>query len=396
MSHRTVAILLAVAMLAGAAAAADFSADLELKEPSGDMIWKLHVKGRVYRLEAEEDGQRRIVIVDKAADTATVIDPQAKTYEIIKGYEIAWVDPLYKSTLMKASMSKAEGGTEELDGRSCQRFTYTHPAQRGMSVDVWHATDLDHMVKQVMTTPGRRAELILRNIKVGPVAVSLMKIPEGLERKKSPEEIEAALPSLSEVAEAEAPVGRRLSGGGELRVRIAPDRIVEISVESRIPGETVATVVPCNGGQPRENIGTEPWKFARLGDRRNRKFNDNIKMFGKTFEVDEVRIKVDKGLCQVKVEQSDRDRQDLYVFGGGSAWGQGKKTGLTITITGDHQAGPTSTGKLVVDMKPEKKTEEFTLENGQSKTWTFPADQDVKSFSVKVELGKGGVKVRAQ
>ena len=99
LSHRAGALLvlvLAVAMLAGAARASEFSADLDLKEPSGDTTLKLHVKGRVYRLEGEDKGQRRIVIVDRAADTATVIDPQAKTYEIIKGFKIAWVDPFYQ------------------------------------------------------------------------------------------------------------------------------------------------------------------------------------------------------------------------------------------------------------------------------------------------------------
>jgi len=226
--------------------------------------------------------------------------------------------------------------------------------------------------------------------------VALMKVPEGLERKKTPEEIEAALPSLSEVVEAQAPVGRRLSGGGELRVKIDADRKVEIRVENRLKGETVATVVPYHHGKPRENIGTTPWKLTGLGGRQTRKFNDNVKMFGKAFQVDEVRIRVDKGLCQVKVEQSDEVAQDLYVFGGKSAWGRGKETGLTITITGDYQAGPTSTGTLVLHMTPDRKTEVFTLENGKSKTWTFPADQKVKSFSVKVELGKGGVRVRAQ
>jgi hypothetical protein len=385
-----------VAMLAGAARASEFSADLDLKEARGDQTLKLHVKGGVYRLEGEEDGQRRIVIIDKAADTATVIDPQVKTYEIIKGSKIAWVDPLYRSGLMKANLTKAESGTETLDGRSCQRFTYTHEAQKGFSVEVWHATDLDHLVKQVMTTQGRKREMVLRNIKVGPVAVALMKIPEGLERKKTPEEIEAALPSLSEAADAQAPVGRRLSGGGELRVKVDPNRKVVVTVESRIAGETVATVVACHGGQPRENIGTTPWKLTRIGDRRDRKFNADVEMFGKTFLVDEVRIKVDKGLCTVKVEQSDKDAKDQYVFGGKSIWGQGKPQGLTITITGDYQAGPTSAGTLVVKTSAGKQTEEFTLENGKSKTWTYGADQGVDSFTIKVGLGKGGVKVRTQ
>jgi hypothetical protein len=397
MSQRTGAIVLAVALLAGAVGAAEFSADVALKEPSGEFTLKLFVKGGVYRLEGEEDGQRRIVIVDKAADAATVIDPQRKTYEIIKGFQIAWVDPFYQSGLMRANMSKAEGGTETFDGRPCRRFTYTHEAQRGMAVDVWHATDLDHMVKQVLTNKGEVSkELVLSNIKVGPVDVALMKVPEGLERKKTPEEIEAALPSLSEAVEAQAPVGRRLSGGGELRVKIDANRPVDIRVESRIKGETVATVVPYHNGKPRENIGTSPWKLTGMGGRQNRKFNDNVKMFGLAFQVDEVRIKVDKGLCEVKVEQSDQDRQDLYVFGGKSAWGRGKETGLTITITGDYQAGPTSTGTLVLNMTSDRKTEVFTLENGKSKTWTIPADQKVDSFSVKVELGKGGVRVRAQ
>ena len=399
LSHRAgvlPVVVLAVAMLAGAARASEFSADLDLKEPSGDTTLKLHVKGRVYRLEGEDKGQRRIVIVDRAADAATIIDPQAKTYEIIKGMKIAWVDPLYQSDVMKANLTKAESGTETLDGRPCQRFTYTNPARKGLSVEVWHATDLDHIVKQVTTHQGRKTELVLRNIKVGPVAVTLVKIPEGLERKKTPEEIEATLPSLSEAADAQAPVGRRLSGGGELRVKVDPNRKVVVTVESRLAGETVATVVACHGGKPRENIGADAWKFTRIGDRRDRTFNSDVKMFGKTFQVDEVRIKVDKGLCQVRVEQSDKNARDLYVFGGKSAWGQGKAQGVTITITGDYQAGPTSTGTLIVNTAAGKQTEEFTLANGKSMTWTYGADQGVNGFTVKVGLGKGGVKVRTQ
>lgn len=379
-----------------ATSAAEFSADLELREPSGVVKWRLYVKGGAYRLEGEERGRAQIVIVDRAADSATVIDPQAKTYEIIKATKIAWVDPLYRSTLMKASMTRAEGDPEELDGRTCKRFTYTHPAQRGLCIEVWHATDLDHMVKQVMTQGKRKAELILTNIRVGPVAVALVKIPEGLERKKTPEEIEAALPSISEAVDAEAPVGRRLSGGGELRVKIDAERKVEVFVESRTADETVATVVACRDGKPRQNIGTAAWKLKYKGDRRNRKFNDNFSMHKKTFQVDEVRIKVDRGLCRVRVEQSDRDRRDMYVFGGMSCGGQPKPTGLTLTVTGDYQAGPASTGTLVLRVNGKRQTEEFTVENGKSKTWTFGAEHGVGSYSVRIPLGKGGVKVRAE
>lgn len=393
MSHRAGAILLAMAMLASAA---EFSADVELKEPRGSMKWKLHVKDGVYRLEGEEKGERRIVIVDRAADSATVIDPKAKTYEVIKGFKIAWVDPFYRSMLMKGNMTKAEGDAEEFAGRSCKRFTYTHPAQKGMSVEVWHATDLDHMVKQVVTMQKREAEMVLSNIEVGPVDAALMKVPDGLEREKTPEEIEAALPSLSEVAEVEAPAGRRLSGGGELRVKIDAERKVEIFAESRTADETVVTVVACHGGKPRQNIGTDPWQLKYKGDRRNRKFNDNFKMFGKSFQVDEVRIKVDKGLCRVRVEQSDKSGKDVYVFGGMSCWGQAKPTGLTLTVTGDDQAGSTSTGTLILNAKGKRTTEEFTVENGKSKTWTFGPDDGVENYSVKVVLGKGGVKVRAR
>jgi hypothetical protein len=179
-------------------------------------------------------------------------------------------------------------------------------------------------------------------------------------------------------------------------VKVDPNRKVVVTVESRLKGETVATVVACHGGKPRENIGADAWKFTRIGDRRDRTFNADVKMFGKTFQVDEVRIKVDKGLCQVKVEQLDKSAKDQYLFGGKSIWGQGKEQGVTITITGDYQAGPTSTGTLVVSMAAGKKTEEFTLENGKSKTFAYDADQGVKRFTVKVGLGKGGVKVRTQ
>ena len=179
-------------------------------------------------------------------------------------------------------------------------------------------------------------------------------------------------------------------------MKVDPNRKVKVRVESRIPGESVATVIPCHGGQPRENIGTTPWKLTHIGGRRERTFNADVETFGTAFQVDEVRIKVEKGLCRVKVEQSDKDAQDLYVFGGTSAWCQGRPNGLTITVTGDHQAGPTSTGTLVIHMKAGNKTEEFTLENGKSKTWTFSADQGVSSLSIRVKLGKGGVKVRTQ
>lgn len=394
--RRTGTILLAMAVLAGAAAAAEFTADVELKEPREVLKWKLYVRGGVYRLEGEEKGRRQIVIVDRAADTATVIDPQAKTYEVIKAFKIAWVDPFYRSKLLHESLTKAEGDAEELDGRTCKRFTYTNPERKGLSVEVWHATDLDHMVKQVITQGKRKAELILSNIQVGPVDVALVKVPEGLERKKTPEEIEAALPSLSEAVDAEAPVGRRLSGGGELRVKVDAERKVEVFVEARTKDETVAAVVACFGGKPRQNIGTAPWKLRYKGDRRNRKFNDNFSMHGKTFQVDEVRIKVSKGLCRVRVEQSDESGRDVYVFGGSYGGGQAKPAGLTLTVTGDHQAGPTSTGTLVLTVKGKRQTEEFTVENGKSKTWTFDAAHGVESYSVKIPLGKGGVRVRAR
>jgi hypothetical protein len=78
----------------------------------------------------------------------------------------------------------------------------------------------------------------LLNVQEAPQDDSLFKVPEDYQKEKSPvekaQEKEAARPVLTRVEETISPAGRYIGPGGALKVKVDPDKSVQIVIKNQI------------------------------------------------------------------------------------------------------------------------------------------------------------------
>ena len=113
--------------------------------------------------------------------------------------------------------------------------------------------------------------------------------------------------------------------------------------------------------------------------------------------MDEVVIKVSKGLAHVVVDQPGRELRDLYNRGGVTNWeGLSPDRPTRLTMTGDNLDGDTTSGKILVrnDQAKTRQNLPFDVKNGETKTWTFGVDKGYDKLQITVPQGQGSLRIR--
>ncbi len=209
--------------------------------------------------------------------------------------------------------------------------------------------------------------------------------------------------SISTKVAGTAPVGRRISAGGELRVTVDPARSTRVKVKNLAEGESTCRILLFRDGEPVKETGAEhvnTYVLTYHGERKS-------PLFGRQHHVDEVVVGVDLGDIEVRVEPEpssfdDTRLREFYLPFPGGQFLVDTTRSLEITLTGDSQDDPVSTGKIVVgtgeyvntiyQFEPIEEVE-FALQNGASQTWSFQADKKIKDVHIKIDDG-GAVKVK--
>ncbi|MBL3618257.1 MAG: VWA domain-containing protein [gamma proteobacterium endosymbiont of Lamellibrachia anaximandri] len=381
--------------------AGDFSADVVETHGNKVETYKIQVLQGRYLLQKREDGKQLHIIVDPTANLTRVVIPAEKTYYELPADDLfSLINNPFQSARVSASRYETRAvGRETLQGFDCNK-TLIHSAGQDL-MTLWTSDEsLVPLKLSLNSDPPRQVELV--NLKPGAVNAALLQIPGDFKKKPHPAQKRrapdpATLSAITGSVSGEAPWGRRVKAGGELRVKVDKMRRVRVRVINLLKSEAEIVVLPFHQGKQRENIGVTPRKLEYKGSSFNREFNKDREMFGSSFAVDEVVIKVSKGLAHVVVDQPGKELRDLYNRGGVTTWERiSPERDTQLSMTGDNPDGDTTSGKILVRNDKAKTREDmpFEVKNGETKVWTFDADKGYDILQITVPSGQGSMRIR--
>ena len=383
------------------ALAAEFSADLKIKQPDKEYEFKYYAQGSLYRLEKLTGEDRILLIADRTQDITWMLNPEDKIYMELKGINAAFFNPIRGWEAAKEGTKEEQIGTETVQGYLCEKYTYTPPGGTEPGMEAWYLPELDHFIRIIAHYGGEYEDGIfeLLNIKEASQDDSLFKIPEDYQKEKSPaekaQEKEAAKPVLSGIAESIAPTGRRLKTGAVLKVKVDPDKSVRVVIKNQIKEKSTYKITPFKEGLPIED---KIINSSLTGQRK-----ESERSFGEQLKLDEILIEVEEGLVTALVTKEyssfdEVERKEYFLMeksGQGLFTRENRK--FVLTLTGDSQGAESSPVKVKFykgEYKDLLNEEDFTLPNGQIKKWEFNPGE-IQTFEVSVGEA-GGVKLLSE
>ncbi|MBL3600347.1 MAG: VWA domain-containing protein [gamma proteobacterium endosymbiont of Lamellibrachia anaximandri] len=387
--------------LAPSLQAGDFTADVVETHGGKVETYKVLVSQGRYLLQMREDGKQLHIIVNPAANLTRIVIPAEKIYyELPADNLFSLINNPFQSAQVSASRYETRSlGRETLQGFDCSK-TLIHSAGQDL-MTLWTSDEsLVPLKLSLNSDPPRQVELV--NLKSGAVDAALLQIPGDFKKKPHPSQKRrapdpATLFAVTGSVSGKAPWGRRVKAGAELRVEVDKTRKARVRVINLLKSEAEIVVLPFHQGKQRENIGVTPRKLEYKGSSFSREFNKDRDMFGSSFAVDEVVIKVSKGLAHVVVDQPGKEVRDLYNRGGVTTWERLSPDRATrLSMTGDNPDGDTTSGKILVRNDKAKTREDlpFEVKNGETKVWTFDADKGYDILQITVPSGQGSMRIR--
>jgi len=397
-------VLIAFFFWFASASAAEFTADVNQRMHGTNLTGKVFVKGEKYRLEQQDNKNRRMfIIVDQKANLTIVSDPAKKNYMETpsQGMVSLMNDPFQSARYMEEKYKKILLGDEIISGFKCKKIKYE--AQGREMMTVWKSKKLDFFLK-IMLPDKKKSFIQLKNIKEGPVDKVLLQVPAGYAKKEDPakkrEREEAALSVLTTTISGIAPLARRIGQGGEIRVKVDSKKSVRFKIKNLIKEESVFTITAFRNNQPIKMDIKKAYSLKLKGRRIE-------PLLGLQNRADEVSVKVDKGkiIAGIMVEESSfaKDKiKSFFIMTGIRDSGQGVYLDagrlLRLRIVSDSQDAAESRVKVIFykgDYKNKIDEAEVVLKNGQTKSWKYPMDKGIKTLDIKVARG-GGIKVRIE
>jgi len=397
----TVGVLIIFLSFAFSAVAAEFSADLKIKQPDKEYEFKYYAQGSLYRLEKLTGEDRILLIADRTKDITWMLNPEDKIYIELKGIDAAFFNPIRGWEAAMEGSEKKKVGTETVLGYSCEKYAYTPPGGTEPGMEAWYLPELEHFIRMIAHYGGGYEDGIfeLLNIKEASQEDSLFKVPEDYQKEKSPaekaQEKEAARPVLSGIGESIAPAGRRLKTGAVLKVKVDPDKSVRVVIENQAKEKSTFKITPFREGLPIED------EIVHSGLTRQREKKEDF--FGMQLKLDEILVEVEEGLVTALVTKEyssfdEVERKEYFIMeesGQGLFTQENRK--FVLTLTGDSQGAESSPVKVKFykgEYKDLLNEEDFSLANGQIKRWEFNPGE-IQTFEVSVGEA-GGVKLLSE
>lgn len=387
------------------AMAAEFSADLKIKQPDKEYEFKYYTKGSLYRLEKLTGEDRILLIADRKLDITWMLNPEDKIYIELKGTDAIFFNPMRGWEATIESTEEKKVGTETMLGYSCEKYAYTPPGGTEPGMEAWYSSELETFVRMIVHYGGGYNDGIfeLFNIQKAPQNNSLFKVPEDYQKEKSPvekarekaQEKEAARPLLTGAEGAVSPAGRYMGPGGALRVKIDPDKSVRIVIKNQIKEKSTYKITPFREGLPVED------KIIHSSLTGQRK--ESERSFGEQLKLNEILIEVEEGLVITLVTKEyssfdEVERKECFVMEEslqGLFTRENRK--FVLTLTGDSQGAESSPVKVKFykgQYEDLLNKEDFSLPNGQIKKWEFNPGE-IQTFEVLVGEA-GGVKLLSE
>ena len=387
--------------------AAEFTADLTITSPESVIVYDLKVKGNMYRIKKVKglvSFPSLPTICNRATRISWGLIPQTNQYvEQTDPVKTIMMNPIAGWDFMRRELKATPAGTEAIQGYSCQILEYRRKGNTRVETREWVSYELGFTLKEVIYALNGDATLALKNIKKGFVDPALFKIPPGYTKAETPDKAQkkadGPLPAVTKAVKGEAPWGRRINAGGEIKVKVDPKRPVKIVFFNRNKTASSCTYTTFRQGDAQTPVKTGHISMTRKGQRKEVTIKKNKKS-------EWIFIRVDEGLIYTSIVNEkdpfsfDRYQpQDGYLtVKGGVGLSVSPARKLIITITGDYQDSPNSEIFLIcyqqdyTDKVFEKKVR---IANGETKTWEFLPDQLIKTCEIKVPK-TGGIKYRVE
>jgi len=187
----TVAICAAATMFPNrTAAAGDFVADVVETTPRDTVTSRIYVRGTVYRIETEEEGQQIVILVDQEANVTTICNMDEKACFQIASDDIK---SLMADPFMSLRVTKETPGTEakelepeEINGIECAQ----HAIMWGESPFYTYFTSDKYSLPLKMIRGESEQVVELKNIEEKEIDDAMFQVPEGFSIKKDSEDKE--------------------------------------------------------------------------------------------------------------------------------------------------------------------------------------------------------------
>jgi hypothetical protein len=165
-----------IVALAGNGLAAEFSADLLLKQAKETITGKVYVKGDKTRQEYLQKGEKYVMISRFDKGIVWVLIPAQKVYMESSSREGAASDPRLDQKVKDKAVKKYLG-KEEVNGYTCEKYQYLYNDKSMGTVTQWFSKKLNYAIKSEYNSPRGYTLTEYKNINEGKVADSLFEVP---------------------------------------------------------------------------------------------------------------------------------------------------------------------------------------------------------------------------
>jgi len=230
--------------------AGEFSADMIQGKQGKTTENKIYVKEDLYRIDATEDGQDIIIIVDQKKGITRVLVPDKKIFLEIenKNPRSMMNNPIQALRFTAERYSIQPVGSETVDGYDCEK---KHVSGQGQDlVTSWESKKLGFPIK-IINHLSNDMFVELKNIQEDSVQDNLLQTPEGFKKvEKMPEPIPDWTKDIASSPVKEPPFEVTLKTEEILRIKIVPGHSIKVHARNTSDMSGSYTSVAFKGGKP--------------------------------------------------------------------------------------------------------------------------------------------------
>ncbi len=171
--------------LSGLSLAAEFSADMILKQRGETFTGKVYVKGDKIRQEFFQGGRKQVVIVRGDKGVIWSLMPEERMYMEMSNREGSPNDPNIGQRIGNMA-DKKYLGKEKVNGYMCDRYQYIYHDRSMGTVIQWFSKKLSYPIKSEHKALSSYTFTEYKNIQEKSIADSLFEIPAGYAKMSMP------------------------------------------------------------------------------------------------------------------------------------------------------------------------------------------------------------------
>jgi outer membrane lipoprotein-sorting protein len=163
-------------VLSNASIAAEFTADLLLKQAGETITGKVYVKGDKIRQEYLQGGEKQVMIFRHDKGITWVLIPAEKIYMEMSSQEGVAYDPQFDQNIEDKAEIKLLG-KETVNGYMCDKYQYSYHDTSMGTLTQWLSEKLNYPIKTEYKSPSGYMLTEYKNIQEGNVQGSLFEVP---------------------------------------------------------------------------------------------------------------------------------------------------------------------------------------------------------------------------